>query len=119
MPLLLNTIQCAFIIPRLIPKNGLVPTELGMTVTKMLVENLPKIMDIKFTAHMEEDLDKIAQGELDRDTSIAEFYETFQKDLKEFKGEDGKTNVPNLRTSPALNVTKESWPFALEKPVNS
>ena len=41
-------------------KKRFSPTELGMTVTKILVENLPKIMDIKFTAHMEEHLDKVA-----------------------------------------------------------
>ncbi len=61
-----------------------------MTVTKILVENLPKIMDLKFTAHMEEDLDKIAQGDLDRDTLLRGFYEAFQQDVKEFKGKDGK-----------------------------
>lgn len=66
------------------------PTELGMTVTKMLVENLPKIMDIKFTAHMEEHLDKVAQGELERDTLLRGFYEPFSVDVKEFKGQDGK-----------------------------
>ena len=66
------------------------PTELGMTVTKMLVDNLPKIMDVKFTAHMEEHLDKVAQGELDRDTLLRGFYEPFTKDVQEFKGQDGK-----------------------------
>ena len=49
------------------------PTELGMAVTKMLNENLPKIMDIKFTALMEEDLDKIAQGKLERDKLLKRF----------------------------------------------
>jgi DNA topoisomerase I len=68
-------------------KKRFVPTELGMTVTKLLTQNLPKIMDIKFTAHMEEDLDKIAQGELERDTLLKEFYKDFQKDLKAFIGE--------------------------------
>ena len=47
-------------------------------------------MDIKFTAHMEEHLDKVAQGELDRDTLLRGFYEPFSKDVKEFKGQDGK-----------------------------
>ena len=75
------------------------PTELGMTVTKMLVENLPKIMDIKFTAHMEEHLDKVAQGELDRDTLLRGFYEPFTKDVKEFKGQDGK------RVAEPTNIT--------------
>ena len=54
---------------------------------KCLVENLPKIMDPKFTAHMEEDLDKIAQGELERDTFLREFYTTFQKDITQFHGQ--------------------------------
>src|ERR1700733_4175826 len=71
-------------------KKRFSPTELGMTVTKMLVENLPKIMDIKFTAHMEEHLDKVAQGELDRDTLLRGFYEPFAHDVQVFKGQDGK-----------------------------
>jgi len=71
-------------------KKRFTPTELGMTVIKMLVDNLPKIMDLKFTALMEEDLDKIAQGSLKRDTLLREFYEAFQQDVKEFKGKDAK-----------------------------
>ena len=66
------------------------PTELGMTVTKMLVENLPKIMDLKFTANMEEHLDKVAQGELERDTLLRGFYDPFITDVQTFKGLDGK-----------------------------
>ena len=61
------------------------PTELGIAVTKLLVDNLPHIMNPKFTAHMEEDLDKIAQGELRRDKLLDDFYKTFQDDLDKFK----------------------------------
>src|SRR3546814_3921414 len=43
---------------------------LGTVVTKMLSQNLSKIMDLKFTANMEKDLDKIANGELQRDNLI-------------------------------------------------
>ncbi len=71
-------------------KKRFTPTELGMTVTKVLVQNLPDIMNTKFTALMEEDLDKIAQGELERDKLLREFYATFSKDLAKFKGADGK-----------------------------
>jgi DNA topoisomerase I len=71
-------------------KKRFTPTELGFAVTKMLVENLPQIMDVSFTAHMEKDLDEIAQGNLDRDVLLKEFYQTFQKDLKEFKGSTKK-----------------------------
>lgn len=71
-------------------KKRFTPTELGMTVNKLLVANLPDIMNIKFTAHLEEDLDKIAQGEMERDVLLREFYATFTKDLKAFAGEESK-----------------------------
>lgn len=71
-------------------KKRFVPTELGMTVTKMLTENLPHIINVKFTATMEEDLDKIADGEISRDDLLNEFYNKFEKDLKEFKGDSGR-----------------------------
>ena len=71
-------------------KKRFVPTELGFTVTKMLDDHLPQIMDIKFTAHMEEDLDKIAHGNLDRDTLLREFYTMFKKDLEVFAGKSVK-----------------------------
>jgi DNA topoisomerase I len=62
------------------------PSDLGMKLTQMLDEAFPKIMDPKFTAHMELDLDKIAQGELDRDKLLLEFWNSFEKDLEAFKG---------------------------------
>lgn len=77
------------------PKKRFTPTELGMTVNKFLVTNLPDIINTKFTAHMEEDLDKIAQGDLERDALLREFYDTFTKDLKAFAGEDSKKIAEN------------------------
>lgn len=71
-----------------IEKKRFVPTELGMAVTKMLVDNLPQIMDLAFTAHMEEDLDKIANGNLDRDKLLKKFYKTFKHDLDQFMGSE-------------------------------
>lgn len=66
-------------------KKRFMPTELGMVVTKTLKEHLPNIMDYKFTAHMEEDLDKIAEGDLDRDKLLKSFHKGFEKDLKAFQ----------------------------------
>lgn len=74
-------------------KKRFIPTELGMTVTQLLVENLPDIMDITFTAHMEEELDKIAHDSLDRDTLLRNFHKVFQKELKKFAGVDGKHKI--------------------------
>lgn len=69
------------------PKKRFVPTELGMVVTQLLNQNLPKIMDVSFTAIMEQDLDKIASGNLKRDTLLKDFYKDFEKDLEAFRGE--------------------------------
>lgn len=66
-------------------KKRFAPTELGLAVTKILVANLPQIMDPKFTAHMEEDLDKIAAGELNRDRLLNNFYQNFKQDLERFQ----------------------------------
>ncbi len=71
-------------------KKKFIPTELGMAVTRLLSENLPKIMNTQFTAVMEEDLDKIAQGTMKRDTLIFDFYTPFMHDLEKFQGEKGK-----------------------------
>lgn len=68
-------------------KKRFIPTELGTVVTKLLSENLPRIMDISFTANMEEDLDKIAQGKLERDNLLRSFYKEFSKEVKTFAGE--------------------------------
>ncbi len=87
-------------------KKRFVPTELGMTVTSLLVQNLPKIMDPAFTAHMEEDLDKIAEGTLERDTLLNEFWQDFEKDLILFKGEAGKTAMPTDIECPTCKKQK-------------
>jgi len=88
-------------------KKRFSPTELGMTVTKLLTENLPKIMDIKFTAHMEEYLDQIADGKLDRDTLLRGFYEQFHQDVITFKGDSGKKiSEPTDITCPQCQKAK-------------
>ncbi len=84
---ILSTIQ-ARAYTELDDKKRFIPTELGFAVTNLLVENLPKIMDTKFTAHMEEDLDKISQGELERDQLLKEFYSNFEEDLNKFAASD-------------------------------
>lgn len=103
---ILNTIQARSYTT--LDKKRFLPTELGMAVTKMLVENLPEIMNTKFTAHMEDDLDKIAAGELKRDTLLRSFYKAFQKDLKAFKGTDGtgKKAEPTDVTCPKCKKAK-------------
>jgi DNA topoisomerase-1 len=54
------------------------PTELGITVNKILAEHFPKIVDPGFTAQMEEQLDEIAQGKYEWVAALQEFYPPFQ-----------------------------------------
>ncbi|MBI1884695.1 MAG: type I DNA topoisomerase [Chlamydiae bacterium] len=60
-------------------RSKLIPTELGFTVTKILVEHFPKIMDVEFTAKMEADLDEIEEGKEDWKHLLAEFYGPFME----------------------------------------
>ncbi len=57
-------------------------TDLGMVVTDFLVERFPKILDLKFTAHMEDELDGIASAKEDMVKVLDEFYYPFQESLK-------------------------------------
>lgn len=57
------------------------PTELGFKVCDLLVEYFPKIMDVKFTALMEEELDEIEEGRLDRIKVLEDFYTPFKASL--------------------------------------
>ncbi len=59
------------------------PTEIGTLVNDLLVENFPEIVDIKFTSHVEEELDDIAEGKVKWTDVCAEFYGPFKKHLDE------------------------------------
>lgn len=91
---ILTTIQARNYVA--LEKKRFIPTDLGMKLSDMLDQNFSKIMDIKFTAHMEEDLDKIAQGDLERDKLLREFWDSFEKDLEAFKGKDGEGSRKTL-----------------------
>ena len=54
--------------------QALVPEWIAFTVTRFLEENFGKLVDYAFTAQMEEDLDRIAEGDLDRSAWLKEFY---------------------------------------------
>jgi DNA topoisomerase-1 len=62
-------------------KGYFIPTELGFKVGDLLVEYFPKIMDIKFTAQMEEELDEIEEGKCDRLKVLNDFYFPFKSSL--------------------------------------
>jgi DNA topoisomerase-1 len=65
----------------------LFPTETGMLVNDLLVQHFPDIVDLNFTAHMEEDLDEVANGNQKWPKVIGEFYTDFEPVLKKAQAE--------------------------------
>jgi len=84
-------------------KGKLVPTEVGIIVTDFLVNNFKNILNYNFTASVEQDFDKIANGEIEWTNILKDFYQPFHStviDVKEnatreigerILGEDPKT----------------------------
>ncbi len=62
-------------------EKKLKPTEMAFLVNDLLVEHFPQVVDYEFTAHLEEDLDKIAEGEIKWQPVIKEFWDPFKKTL--------------------------------------
>jgi DNA topoisomerase-1 len=65
----------------------LIPTDTGLQVNDLMVEYFPEVVDYNFTAHMEEDLDKIADGGMAWTDAIREFYTPFAEDVKKAQAE--------------------------------
>ena len=77
----LTTIQLRGYVDKLEKKYK--PTEIGILVNDMLVENFPEVIDINFTSHIEEEFDDIAEGKIAWVPVIEEFYTPFKKNLDE------------------------------------
>ncbi len=67
--------------------KALVPQEVGKQVVDLLSEHFPQIVDVDFTAHMEEDLDAVAEGKKKWQKVIGDFYGPFAKQVDK-KGEE-------------------------------
>ena len=68
-------------------KGRLIPTSLGNTVCNYLVQNMPKLFEVEFTARMENELDTIEQGKLDWKDMLDTFYANFSQWLEAVKPE--------------------------------
>lgn len=75
-------------------KKFLVATELGETVTRLLIEHFKNIVNIEFTANMEKELDEIAEGEKNWNKVIKDFYVPFEEVLKLAEQTIGKIEIP-------------------------
>jgi len=74
------------------------PTDMAFVVNDLLIKHFPKIVDYDFTANMEEDLDKIAEGKKDWQPIIDEFYKPFKKNLEKKEKEISKKEITEEET---------------------
>lgn len=74
-------------------KGRLRPEKVGVVVNDLLVENFPDVVDFSFTAHVEDDLDEIAEGKQRWQKVINDFYVPFEKLLKERSEKIEKTTM--------------------------
>ena len=71
------------------------PTELGFIVTDMLEEYFKDIVDVKFTANLEGELDEVADGTLDKNDLLRKFYNPFDETLKQAEEVIGEVEIPD------------------------
>lgn len=69
-------------------ERKLLPTELGMTVKKVLTDNFSHLFNVKFTAEMEEELDLVEEGTDDWLKLMDDFYKPFIKHIESLKGKE-------------------------------
>jgi len=89
----------------------LVPTELGMVVTDLLIEHFDDIFDVRYTARMEEELDEIEEGKMDWRAALQDFYKDFQKDLR--RAEKHMTDIKRLEIPTELTCDKCGQPMVI------
>lgn len=63
-------------------ERKLYPTDLGIAVNRILIQNFPHLFNVKFTAKMEEELDTIAEGKNTYEKVMEDFYHPFMRDLE-------------------------------------
>ena len=74
------------------------PQEIGILVNKLLVEHFPKIVNVKFTAKMEEDLDKVAENKKNWVVILKDFYKPFKTNLMQKEKEIDKKELTEEAT---------------------
>jgi DNA topoisomerase-1 len=77
-------------------KGKFIPTDLGLFVTDFLLENFADLMEFEFTVRLEEELDKISEGEQDWVDYLKSYHALLDKDLKQAEKHEGVkgTGIP-------------------------
>jgi DNA topoisomerase-1 len=77
-------------------ERRLTPTEIGRMVTDLLVEHFPEIVDVDFTATLEDELDHVEEGRADWLQIVRSFYEPFAKDLQQAEAKIPVVEIPEV-----------------------
>jgi DNA topoisomerase-1 len=93
-------------------ENRFYPTELGGLVTDLLVENFANIVDAKFTASMEDQLDQIEEGTANWIKTLKDFYTPFEETLK--NAQEKMRNVKKEEIPTSLNCPKCEKPLIIK-----
>jgi len=80
-------------------RGKLVPTELGMTVWKLLSQMFADVFDVEFTAKLETNLDRIETGKDRWAHVVSEFYDPFQADLSKAESQQEKVRASLVQTT--------------------
>jgi len=81
-------------------KGRFIPTEVGFFVTDYLVKNFPDLMEYEFTAKLEEDLDRISEGEENWIDYLKSYYQLLINDLEEAYKKDRMRGIPSEDVCP-------------------
>lgn len=98
-----------------ITNKAFVPTELGEIVCQIILQYFPDIIDTKFTANLELDLDKIADGIENWNEVICRFYNGFSKDVKKAENELEKVEIKKEYTGESCPNCKSPLLYKLGK----
>lgn len=79
-------------------KKSFVPTEIGKTVNQLLVQNFGDMINEEFTAKMEQELDRIAEREVEWKDVLDEFYDILKEDLENVKEDDTSYRIKDVKT---------------------
>ena len=78
-------------------KGKLIPTDVGTIVNRFLTEFFPRILDFNFTAEIEQDFDRIAEGDLDWSKELGGFYDDFHPTVEDVSNKHFESKVGERR----------------------
>jgi DNA topoisomerase-1 len=107
---IIGTIQDRYYIEQ--RERKIIPTDLGKRVNKVLVKNFPKILDVNFTAKMEEELDLVASGDNKYRDVLDDFYIPFSEQLKEVENNLEKVLCEKCGSEMELKIGRYGKYFA-------